>query len=125
MRLDQFHWLPDDVLAKADRASMGASSEMRTPFLSPVWPASPLRFLLPSMCGEAASSCCERSLSERFRQSVAGGRRLRFARPWLNGCAVHLLAALAGQLDESPLYRDGWFSRETVAGWARTTRHRA
>ena len=34
MRLDQVHWLPDDVLAKADRASMGASLELRTPYLT-------------------------------------------------------------------------------------------
>lgn len=33
MRLDQVHWLPDDVLAKADRASMLNSLELRTPFL--------------------------------------------------------------------------------------------
>jgi asparagine synthase (glutamine-hydrolysing) len=33
MRLDQSHWLPDDVLAKADRATMLASLEMRTPYL--------------------------------------------------------------------------------------------
>lgn len=33
MRLDQAHWLPDDVLAKADRASMLNSLELRTPYL--------------------------------------------------------------------------------------------
>lgn len=33
MRLDQRHWLPDDVLAKADRASMQNSLELRTPYL--------------------------------------------------------------------------------------------
>lgn len=33
MRLDQVHWLPDDVLAKADRASMLNSLELRTPYL--------------------------------------------------------------------------------------------
>jgi len=33
MRLDQRHWLPDDVLAKADRATMLVSLEMRTPYL--------------------------------------------------------------------------------------------
>ncbi len=33
MRLDQMQWLPDDVLAKADRATMLTSLEMRTPFL--------------------------------------------------------------------------------------------
>ncbi|MBA2476538.1 MAG: asparagine synthase (glutamine-hydrolyzing), partial [Actinobacteria bacterium] len=33
MRLDQLRWLPDDILAKADRATMRASLEFRTPFL--------------------------------------------------------------------------------------------
>jgi asparagine synthase (glutamine-hydrolysing) len=33
MRLDQSQWLPDDVLAKADRASMLNSLELRTPYL--------------------------------------------------------------------------------------------
>lgn len=34
MLLDQLHWLPGDVLAKADRASMQVSLEVRTPFLN-------------------------------------------------------------------------------------------
>jgi asparagine synthase (glutamine-hydrolysing) len=34
MQLDQRHWLPDDVLYKADRAGMLNSLEIRTPFLS-------------------------------------------------------------------------------------------
>ena len=33
MRLDQLHWLPDDVLVKADRAGMLASLELRTAYL--------------------------------------------------------------------------------------------
>jgi asparagine synthase (glutamine-hydrolysing) len=33
MLLDQGHWLPGDVLAKADRASMLVSLEVRTPYL--------------------------------------------------------------------------------------------
>ena len=33
MNLDQRHWLPDDVLVKADRAAMLASLELRTPYL--------------------------------------------------------------------------------------------
>ncbi len=34
MELDQRHWLPDDVLFKADRAGMLNSLEIRTPYLS-------------------------------------------------------------------------------------------
>ncbi len=34
MLIDQLHWLPGDVLAKADRASMQVSLEVRTPYLN-------------------------------------------------------------------------------------------
>ena len=34
MALDQLHWLPDDALAKADRAGMRVSLEVRTPYLN-------------------------------------------------------------------------------------------
>lgn len=34
MELDQRHWLPDDVLAKADRAGMRNGLEIRTPYLA-------------------------------------------------------------------------------------------
>ena len=34
MMLDQLHWLPDDVLVKADRAGMRVSLEVRTPYLN-------------------------------------------------------------------------------------------
>jgi asparagine synthase (glutamine-hydrolysing) len=33
MRLDHVRWLPDNLLAKTDRATMLTSLEMRTPFL--------------------------------------------------------------------------------------------
>jgi asparagine synthase (glutamine-hydrolysing) len=34
MALDQRHWLPEDVLVKADRAGMRVSLEVRTPYLN-------------------------------------------------------------------------------------------
>jgi asparagine synthase (glutamine-hydrolysing) len=119
MQLDQLHWLPDDVLAKADRASMGASLELRTPFLSPDL-VSFAASISPSLHVRGGGKFLLREVLERTFPSVGRSRpKVAFRTPvaeWLRG---PLGASLAGQLDENPLYRDGWFSRATVAGWVR------
>jgi asparagine synthase (glutamine-hydrolysing) len=123
MRLDQMRWLPDDVLAKADRATMLASLEMRTPFLhrevAEFAASLPvelhlrgggkmlLRRLLADLVGEQHSTRAKQA----FRVPVADWLRGPLARPF------------EGQLRESALYRDGWFDRD--AAQVRFARHRS
>ena len=118
MRFDQTRWLPDDVLAKADRASMGASLELRTPFLAPAlveFAAS-----IPSATHvRGDGKYLLRKALERILPRLGGGpQKVAFRTPvadWLRG---PLAPSLARQLDESMLYREGWFHRATVARWA-------
>jgi asparagine synthase (glutamine-hydrolysing) len=113
MRLDQVHWLPYDVLAKADRASMSASLELRTPYLH--------HELTELAAGLPARLRTQRGgkpqLREMLRELVP---ELDLSRPkvafrvpvaeWLRG---PLAAALRGQVRHGTLY-DGWFDRVEV-----------
>jgi asparagine synthase (glutamine-hydrolysing) len=119
MRLDQQHWLPSDVLTKADRASMGASLELRTPFLS--LGLAEFAATVPSAVHlRGGGKFLLRKVLERALPSVGGGRRkVAFRVPrteWLRGPLAPVLTA---QLEGSPLYSDGWFDRETVRAWAK------
>jgi asparagine synthase (glutamine-hydrolysing) len=114
MRLDQLQWLPDDVLVKADRASMRASLELRTPYLSrelaefaATVPARVhiagggkllLRRVLAAVLPEAAN---ERA-KVAFRTPV---------RDWLSG---PLAGAFDDQLASSAVYEQGWFERDEI-----------
>ncbi len=122
MRLDQTHWLPDDVLAKADRASMGASLELRAPFLS--------RDLAEFAASVPASLhvrgggkfLLRRVLAAALPTLGTGSAKVAFRTPcaeWLRG---PLASTLSDQVAESPLYKDGWFERTTVVSWIE--RHR-
>ncbi len=114
MRLDQLQWLPDDVLAKADRASMQASLELRTPFLSRdlvefaatvparVHIAGGGKLLLRRVLRAALPEAAHTRAKVAFRTP---------ARDWLRG---PLAAALDDQLSSSALYEQGWFERDQV-----------
>jgi asparagine synthase (glutamine-hydrolysing) len=115
MRLDQRMWLPDDVLAKADRASMMNSLEVRTPYLdrnlvefAGSFPAAVhyshegkplLRAALGKILPEAASTRPKTA----FRVPAAD---------WLRG---PLSGVMQEQLRSGQLYGEGWFQREAVA----------
>jgi asparagine synthase (glutamine-hydrolysing) len=116
MRLDQTMWLPDDVLAKADRASMLVSLEVRTPYLD--------RRLAEFACTIPAAIHCQgrgksllRAALGRVAPQVAGaGARPKTAfrvpaAAWLRG---PLAATLTDQLRRGRLYREGWFDRDAV-----------
>jgi asparagine synthase (glutamine-hydrolysing) len=117
MRLDQVHWLPDDVLAKADRASMGASLEMRTPYLA---------LSLVELAGSVPPSVHLQQGGKHLLRHVlartvpllgTGAPKTAFRTPvadWLRG---PLVSHFDIQLAESPLYTDGWFKRTTVERW--------
>jgi asparagine synthase (glutamine-hydrolysing) len=115
MRLDQVDWLPDDVLAKADRATMRASLEMRTPYLSRDL-AEFAATVPPSVHVQGGGKLLLRQVLRKampaFRLQPA---KIAFRTPcaaWLRG---PLAPALKAQLSESALYRDGWFDRRAVS----------
>jgi asparagine synthase (glutamine-hydrolysing) len=111
MRLDQVHYLPDDVLVKTDRASMLASLELRTVFLHRG---------LAELAGSLGSSVHlagrgKALVHELLGPDILGGRR--FARyrktafrvpaaEWLRG---PLEPVLRDQLARGSLYSEGYF----------------
>jgi asparagine synthase (glutamine-hydrolysing) len=111
MRLDQQHWLPGDVLAKADRASMLVSLEVRTPYLH--------REVAEFAAAVPPEAHTRRSGKALLRSLLAdllpaAGRRPKTAfrvpvADWLRG---PLSASVATQLREGALYEEGWFVRE-------------
>jgi asparagine synthase (glutamine-hydrolysing) len=111
MRLDQLHWLPGDVLAKADRASMYVSLEVRTPYLhrelaefaAAVPPETHTRHngkaLLRTLLADLLPGTGRRHKTA-FRVPVAD---------WLKG---PLAATVSEQLRAGALYEEGWFERQ-------------
>src|SRR5262249_2061957 len=114
MRLDQQHWLPGDVLAKADRASMQISLELRTPYLQREL-AELAATVPPSVHVRSGGKLVVRRLLERVLPDASHRRsKVAFRTPtadWLRG---PLAPALRAQLEESTLYADGWFERDAV-----------
>jgi asparagine synthase (glutamine-hydrolysing) len=120
MALDQRSWLQDDVLAKADRAGMLVSLELRTPYLyrelaefaARVPPRIHLagggKHLLRRALDRVAPHAPRRP-KQAFRVPVAD---------WLRG---PLRATLEDQLSRSAVYAEGLLDRENVR--QRVTRH--
>jgi asparagine synthase (glutamine-hydrolysing) len=115
MRLDQMQWLPDDVLLKADRATMQASLEFRTPFLH--------RELAEFAASVPASLhvrgggklLLRQVLHQVLPESAHGRRKVAFRIPsdqWLRG---PLRQELRVQLESGPLVTEGWLERRTAA----------
>lgn len=121
MELDQRRWLPDDVLFKADRASMLNSLEVRTPFLDRALaefaasvPADTHlkhggKALLRAVHRRVAPAGVEIPPKTAFRVPVA---------EWLRGPLRQLLLHHA---TEGRLVTDGWFDRQELL--ARIDRH--
>jgi asparagine synthase (glutamine-hydrolysing) len=115
MSLDQVHWLPDDVLMKADRASMLVGLEMRTPYLqrelaefaatvaTPTHLAGRGKHLLRRLVGQLNPAGGERRAKTAFRTPAAD---------WLRG-ALH--DVLAEQVAHGAIFAEGWFDRAGVA----------
>ncbi len=113
MLLDQRHWLPDNVLAKADRASMLASLELRTPFLSRE--VAEFAALVPARLHVAADG--KQLLRGVLKNIVPSGlwRRPKTAfrvpmAEWLRGPLAPKLAAI----EDSPLIKEGWIAARPV-----------
>jgi asparagine synthase (glutamine-hydrolysing) len=115
MWLDQQHWLPDDVLAKADRASMLTSLELRTPFLhhelAELAAAIPARRHLTGR-GKAVLRTV---LADLDGHAPRARPKTAFRAPtgaWLRG---PLAPALARQVERGAAFSEGWLDRTEVA----------
>jgi asparagine synthase (glutamine-hydrolysing) len=115
MVLDQLHWLPDDVLVKADRAGMRVSLEVRTPFLNrelaefagTVPERTHVRgggkALLRALLAQLAPELAWRRPKTAFRVPAAD---------WLRGPLAPLVER---QLANGSLFTEGWFDRREAA----------
>jgi asparagine synthase (glutamine-hydrolysing) len=113
MALDQETWLPDDVLAKADRASMLVSLELRTPYLQRELVE--LAAMLPPAAHNAGGGkAVLRQLLREAPVDVRPRRKHAFQVPaaeWLRGA---LRPTVDRQLRSGSAFTEGWFDREAV-----------
>jgi asparagine synthase (glutamine-hydrolysing) len=114
MFLDQNHWLPGDVLAKADRATMSASLEMRTPYLhreiAELAAAAPAATHL----SDGGKTLVRELLRRALPNADAGRAKTAFRVPasdWLRG---PLSGQLHRQVERGALCSEGWFDRAAV-----------
>jgi asparagine synthase (glutamine-hydrolysing) len=114
MRLDQMQWLPDDVLVKADRATMQASLEFRTPFLNRELAEFAASIPASVHVREGGKLLLRRVLRQVLPEARSTRRKVAFRVPsarWLRGPLRRELF----ELDGSPLYAEGWLERRAVA----------
>lgn len=114
MRLDLEHWLPDDVLQKADRAGMLASLEIRTPFLHRNLVE--LALTLPSSVHlkQGGKALLRDTLKDVAPEAAWGRSKTAFRVPsaeWLRG---ELGDVLLRQTDGGRLFSEGWFNPDAV-----------
>lgn len=114
MRLDQMQWLPDDVLAKADRATMLTSLEMRTPFLNRELAEFAASVPVDVHLRNGGKAILRQLLTDLTGSEYAKRAKSAFRVPvaeWLRGS---LAPSFEVFLQEGALYRDGWFDRRRV-----------
>lgn len=111
MALDQRRYLPDDVLAKADRATMLVSLEMRTPYLSRE--LAEFSATIPTSTHLADGGKAVLREIARRQPGISGTRRVKKAfrvpmSDWLRG---PLLPLLQHQVTDGHLVAEGWIDR--------------
>ena len=114
MRLDQLHWLPDDVLVKADRAGMLASLELRTPYLQREL-AEFAASVAPSIHLSRGGKQLLRLLLGQLLPEAPRRRKIAFLPPiaeWLRGALAPLMEA---QIAGGSLYSEGWIRGDVAA----------
>ena len=114
MLLDQRHWLPDDVLAKADRASMLVSLEVRTPYLHHEI-AERAAAISPSLhLSRGGKAILREILARQLPRRVARRSKTAFRVPaadWLRG---PLRPVLEAQIAEGAAFEEEWFARRHI-----------
>jgi len=112
MRLDQLVWLTDDVLVKADRASMQTSLELRTPYLSRELAEFASSIPAATHVRGGGKPLLREVLRHELPEAAHRRRKIAFRVPtaqWLRG-------PLVKQLEETVLYERGWFDAANVRG---------
>jgi asparagine synthase (glutamine-hydrolysing) len=107
MALDQRRYLPDDVLAKADRATMLVSLEMRTPYLSRE--LAEFSATIPTSTHLADGGKAVLREIARRQPGVSKTRRAKRAfrvpmADWMRGPLLPLMR----RVGDGPLVHDGW-----------------
>jgi asparagine synthase (glutamine-hydrolysing) len=115
MNLDQRHWLVDDVLAKADRATMLASLEMRTPYLSREIAGLAATVPVGQLAAGRGKNVLREVLVRTGLPERPDRRKRAFRVPtdaWLRG---PLVPALREHIACSAVYTEEWFDRSGVS----------
>ncbi|HEV7615865.1 MAG TPA: asparagine synthase (glutamine-hydrolyzing) [Solirubrobacterales bacterium] len=115
MLLDQLHWLPGDVLAKADRASMQVSLEVRTPYLNHELAEFAATVPPDLQTGGGGKSLLRLLLAELLPESSMKRPKTAFRVPaadWLRG---PLSPILLDQVNNGHVCEEGWIDRAAAA----------
>ncbi|MEX2447944.1 MAG: asparagine synthase (glutamine-hydrolyzing) [Solirubrobacterales bacterium] len=115
MLLDQRHWLPGDVLAKADRAGMLVSLEVRTPYLD-YRLAEFAATVAPALhTGGKGKALLRRLLDELLPETSLRRPKTAFRVPvadWLRG---PLAASMRDQVESGCACDEGWIDRAAAS----------
>lgn len=112
---DLSFYLPDDLLAKADRMSMANSLEVRVPLLDHriVELVAPLSFDL-KMCGGKGKYLIRKILAGKVPDLVLKRRKMGFAVPLRNWFRGELSDFVSGILLDSKVYKRGYFNKDFI-----------
>ena len=115
MLLDQLHWLPGDVLAKADRASMQVSLEVRTPYLNHELAEFAATVPPELHTGGGGKALLRLLLKELLPDSALRRPKTAFRVPaaaWLRG---PLAPVLLDQVRDGRACEEGWIDRAAAS----------
>jgi len=132
MALDQRHYLPGLILTKADRASMAASLELRSPFLDTdllEWAARvPLSAKLQADGPDGSATgkrIVRRALEGRVPAALLERKKQGFGTPLGRWFRRELGQQTEDYLMQSRLAADGWLEERTVRAAVRAHKRRA
>lgn len=115
MLLDQLHWLPGDVLAKADRASMLVSLEVRTPYLDYALAEFAATISPEAHTRGGGKALLRRLLADLLPETSLRRPKTAFRVPvaaWLRG---PLAATMRDQVRNGSACEEGWIDRAAAS----------